>query len=103
MTSPYDNRTENTRNLIIGDRYSHYENKYYLSANGKFHYYINRKGYIHIVKPCRIRYDGEFSHYEISNYLLTPEDTIRETKCGGYYKTREECIAAIEENLAKDA
>lgn len=103
MNSPYDVRTENTRNRIMGKRRSYYENKYYKSAEGNFYFYINRKGYYHIIKPCKIKYNGEFSHYEICDYLLTLEDTIKETKCGGYYATKEDCIASIEQNMAKDA
>ena len=103
MNSPYDGRTENTIKRIMGERNSYYENRYYKSAEGNFYFYINRKGYYHIVKPCKIKYDGKYDHYEIIDYLLTPQDTIKETKCYGCYKTREDCIEAIEENMAKDA
>lgn len=103
MIIPYDERTRETRNRIMGNRSSWYTNKYYKSAEGNFYFYINSKNYFHIVKPCKIKYDGEFSHYEIVDYLLQKDDTLKETSCGGYYKTREACIAAIEEKLAKDA
>lgn len=102
MNSPYDCRTEEVRRKINGERCSYYTNKYYKSATGDFYYYINSKCWYHIIKPCRIKYNGEFSHYEIQDCLLTKENTIREIKCCGYYKTREECIAEIEKNLAKD-
>jgi len=104
MLSPYDSRTEVTRNRILGeDRqmyFSYHPNKYYRSAEGNFYFYINTKGFYHIVRPCKIKYDGEFSHYEIVDYLLKKDDTLKETKCCGNYKTKEDCIAKIEENLA---
>ena len=102
MLFPYDERTEDTRSRIMGDRKSYYPNKYYKSAEGEFYFYINTKGYYHIVKPCRIRYDGEFSHYEIRDCLLTKDNMLKEVSCHGYYKDREDVIKAIEENLAKD-
>lgn len=102
MLAPYDKRTEDTRNRILGDRNSYYHNKYYKSAEGEFYFYINTKGYYHIIKPCRIKYDGEFSHYEIRDCLLTKDNMLKETGCYGYYKTREDVIKAIEENLAID-
>ena len=104
MLSPYDSRTVVTRNRILGeDRqmyFSYHPNKYYRSAEGgNFYFYINTKGFYHIVRPCKIKYDGEFSHYEIVDYLLKKDDTLKETKCCGNYKTKEDCIAKIEENL----
>ena len=96
MLAPYDNRTEETRRRIYGNRESYIPNKVYKSAEGGFYFYINTKGYYHILKPCRVRYDGEFSHYEITDSLLTKENTLREVSSRGYYKTREECIQAIE-------
>lgn len=104
MISPYSNKTEDTRNRILGkDRqeyFSYYPNKYYKSAEGNFYFYINTKGFYHIVRPCKIKYNGEFSHYEIVDYLLTKDDTLKEMGSCGLYKTKEECIAKIEENIA---
>ena len=102
MLASYDKRTEETRNRIFGDRRSYFPNKYYKSAEGEFYFYINTKGYYHIIKPCRIKYGGEFSHYEIRDCLLTKDNMLKETGCYGYYKTREDVIKAIEENLASD-
>lgn len=98
---PYDYRTEKTRDRIDGDRMSYYPNKYYKSAEGNFYYYINTKGYYHILKPTRILYDGEFSHYEIVDYLLRKDDTLHEVKSYGYFKTKEELIEKINENLGE--
>lgn len=104
MLSPYDSKTEMTRNRILGyDRrmyFSYCPNKYYRSAEGNFYFYINTKEFYHIVRPCKIKYDGKFSHYEIVDYLLTKDDTLKEIKCYGNYRTKEDCIAKIEENLA---
>lgn len=102
MLSPYDKRTEKIRDKIFGDRRCYYPNKYYESAEGGFYFYINTKGYYHIIKPCRINYDGKFSHYEIRDYLLTKENTLKEVGRHGYYKSRVESIKVIEENLAND-
>jgi hypothetical protein len=100
MIAPYDKRTEETRDRIMGDRRSYIPNKYYKSAEGEFYFYINTKGYYHIIKPCRIKYDGEFSHYEIRDCLLTKDNILKEVSCGGFYKTKDEVIEAIMENLA---
>ena len=96
MLSPYDIRTEETRNRIFGERESYIPNKIYKSAEGDFYFYINTKGYFHILKPCRIKYNGNFSHYEIADYLLTKENSLREISNRGFFKTKENCMQAIE-------
>lgn len=103
MIAPYDHRTEGTRNRLDGGRNCHYTNKYYHTAEGNFYYYINSKGFYHAVKPCRMKVNGVFSHYAISDYLITKDNKIKEISCNGFFKTREDCIAAIEKNLAPDA
>lgn len=101
MKSPYDSRTEETRDRIMGDRRSYIPNRYYKSAEGGFWFYINTKGYYHIIKPCRVKYDGVFDHYEIVDYLLTKENTLKEISSRGYYKDREEVIKTISKNVAE--
>lgn len=44
-----------------------------------------------------------YNHYQIVDYILTPQDTLKETKNYGCYETREERIKIIEENMAVDA
>lgn len=95
MVSPYDDRTEETRSRIYGNREGFVPNKYYQSAEGNFYFYINTKGYYHIVKPCKINYDGHFSHYEIKDCLLTKDGTLKEVSCRGVYETRDVAVEAI--------
>ena len=98
MKSPYDIRTEETRNRIMVSRNDYYVNKYYKSAEGDFYYYINQRGYYHIVKPA-IMSCGKFIYFEIRDYLLTRENTLKETKAYGNYKTLNDCISEIEKNM----
>lgn len=101
MLSPYDIRTEETRRAITGNISNYYINKYYPVNGAKnTYFYINSKGYLHIVRPCKVKFDGKFSHYEISDVLLTPDNMLKETACTGYFKTIEEAVSSIEENLA---
>lgn len=86
----------------MGKRKSYYVNQYYKSAEGNFWFYINTKGYYHIIRPCAIKYDGEFSHYEIEDLLLKADNTLKEVSSAGSYKTIKEVVKRIEDNLAKD-
>ena len=102
MVIPYDERTTETRARIMDGRTSYIPNKYYKNEKYGWYWYINTKGFYHIVKPCKINYDGVFSHYEIEDFLITKDDTMKSVSCRGYYKTREDCIEAIETNLARE-
>ncbi len=102
MKSPYDQRTDKTRDRIRGNRRSYYPNKHYRSAEVNFYYYINTKGYYHVLRPCKVSYGGKFSHYEINDYLLKVDDTLKLVKNYGCYETREDVISELEKNLAKD-
>lgn len=102
MLSPYDIRTEEARRAITGNISKYYTNKYY-PVNGAKHtyFYINQKGYLHIIRPCKVKYNGRFSHYEISDVLLTADNKLKETSCTGFFRTIEETVSHIEENLAQ--
>lgn len=102
MKSPYDQRTDKTRDRIRGNRKSYYPNKHYRSAEGNFYYYINTKGYYHVLRPYKVSYGGKFSHYEINDYLLKVDNTLKLVKNYGCYETREDVISELEKNLAKD-
>lgn len=99
--SVYDNRTEETRSKITEGRTSWYTNRVYKNNTYNWYWYTNQKGYYHILKPCKINYDGQFSHYEIEDILLKA-DNMTSSKTYGYYKTREECIQAIEKDMTKE-
>ena len=100
MISPYDNRTEETRNKITEGKTSYYTNRVYKNSVYNWYWFINSKGYYHILKPCKINYDGKFSHYEIEDILLKA-DNMTSSKTYGYYKTKDECIQAIEKDMIK--
>lgn len=102
MLSYYDSRTAETRNKMMGSRTSYQPNKYYKSAQGDFYYYINSRGYYHIIKPIKIRYNGIIHHYEIKDYLLTEDNFLKVHGFFGCFKNAEEVIRAIEENLADE-
>lgn len=95
MLSPYDERTEETRSRIFGNKNSYIPNKKYRASEYEFWYYINTKGYFHILLPHKIKYNDKFSHFEIVDYLLTKDNTLKETKSYGVYKTLVEVKAAL--------
>jgi hypothetical protein len=101
MLSPYDIRTEETRNKITEGKTSFYTNRVYKNSVYNWYWYINSKGYFHILKPCKINFDGHFSHYEIEDILLK-SDNMTKSSTKGFYKTKEDCIQEIEKDMIKE-
>ena len=100
MLSPYDVRTEKVRQAITED-IPYYTNKYYPVKGVKDTYwYINQRGYLHIIRPCKVNMNGKFLHYEISDVLLTPDNRLKEVNTFGCFKTIAEFSDHIKENLA---
>lgn len=102
MVSPYDDRTQEVRKRMMGERTSYFPNEYYKSAEGNFWFYINTKGYFHVMKPCRIWYGKEVSYYEMRDFLLKPDNTLKEVSQVGHFGSVEETDGWIGEHLAKD-
>lgn len=74
MLSPYDKRTETTRELIHNNN-SYIVNEIYQHSSG-FLYYINQRGYFHIIKIAKEKVCDTIL-YCINDYILTVDNTIK--------------------------
>ena len=98
MKSVYDYRTEEIRNELLGGCTFYTPNKVYLSSKGLIYFYINTRGWFHILKPQRVKFtDGTFVYYEIADYLLGKDSKLTLSSRKGTYKSFEECNQAISE------
>lgn len=69
-------------------------NRVYLNPYGRY-VYVNTKGFLHALVPCKLWEDGLIVGYEINDYLLTKGGDMKLVKSFGWSKTREECIEKI--------
>ena len=76
-------------------------NKVYKNTEYTIYWYINRAGYLHILKPQKVRIDGKIIYYTINDLLLTADNMLRQTAQNGYYKTPEAVIEALEKEVAE--
>lgn len=90
----YTGDAAKTKEAITSGVENIYINTIY-EGNSNFYWYINSKGYLHVVQPLKINFMGEFSHFEIIDYLLNNRNTLKETCRCGYFKTAEEAIEYI--------
>ena len=67
----------------------------------KFYFYINTKGYYHIIIPSKVNFNGKFAYYQIVDYLLTKDNMLKECSRYGKYNNIEDLAKAIETDLEK--
>ncbi len=76
-------------------------NKVYKNVEYTIYWYINRAGYLHILKPQKVRMDGKIICYTINDLLLTADNMLRSTAQNGYYKTPDNVIETLEKEVAE--
>lgn len=61
-----------------------YINKVYASKTARCLFYINKKGFMHVLTPGKTTLNGRVISYHLSDELLTKDNTLRNT--GNYTK-----------------
>ena len=89
-----------TMEKIMGDTTSYYPNKVYKNAKYNLYWFINSKGYMHVLKPCRVTLDGKLLHYAIEDNLLTTDNMVQSKGSNGNYTTVQEVIEELERRVA---
>ena len=89
-----------TMEKIMGDITSYYPNKVYKNEEYNLYWFINSKGYMHVLKPCRVTLDGKLLHYAIEDNLLTTDNMVQSKGSNGNYTTVQEVIEELERRAA---
>ena len=89
-----------TMEKIMGDRKAYEPNKVYKNTEYNLYWFINSKGYMHILKPCKVMFDGKLSHYAIEDNLLTKKNMVQSKGNNGSYTTVAEVIKELEQMAA---
>ncbi len=85
----YTGDAAKTKDAITSGVENIYINTVY-ECNPKLYWYLNSKGYFHIVQPLKVNFMGKFSHFEIIDYLLNNKNTFKESCRFGHFNTAEE-------------
>ena len=90
----YDNRTVKTIAGITEGK-QHCINTVYHNEKYNFYWYLNSKGYYHVLKVKAMRYEGRVIYFTVEDMTLKPNDTLSSKNCGNY-QTESEVIKIIE-------
>lgn len=73
---------------------SYYPNRVYKNPFGRY-VYVNTRGFLHALVPCRILEEGKVVGYEINNYMLAKNGSMKFVSRGGWFSTKNGCVEAI--------
>ena len=90
-TAVYDERTEQTRQHILEGIEHPYINQIHTNSNG-FKWYINTRGYYHIIKPERLKVNTGEIMCTLAYYRLKADDTLIREGDNGYFYDKEKVI-----------
>lgn len=99
MLCPYKGAALSTLERIKGTVTSYYVNQIYKNEQYNLYWFINSKGYVHVLKPCKVLLNGKFLHYAIEDNLLTTDNMVQSKGTDGKYSTRKETIEELERRL----
>ncbi len=71
-------------------------NKVYKNKEYTIYWYINQHGYLHVLKPSRVKMGEKIINYTINDLLLTADNMLKSTGQKGYYDTPEAVLEALE-------
>ena len=97
----YSGKALTTMEKIMGNITSYYPNQLYKNAEYNLYWFINSKGYMHILKPCRVTLDEKFLYYAIEDNLLTTDNMLQSKCCNGKYTTIQELLEELEQKIEK--
>ena len=89
-----------TMEKIMGGITSYYTNKVYKNAEYNLYWFITSKGYMHVLKPCKVTLDGKILHDAIEDKWLTTDKMVQSKGSNGNYTTIQEVIEELERRAA---
>lgn len=99
MLCPYKGAALSTLERIKGAVTSYFVNQIYKNEQYNLYWFINSKGYVHVLKPCKVLLNGKFLHYAIEDNLLTTDNMVQSKGTDGRYGTLKEVIEELERRL----
>jgi hypothetical protein len=102
MIGKYNGKALETMEKIMDDVKSWYVNKVYFNSKHNIYWFINKNGYLHILKPESLKMNGKPLHYIIQDYLLTKDNMLKDNGNYGDFKTIENAIEYLNNEVNND-
>lgn len=95
----YSGDSLKTRDKIMGDVSMYTVNKLYKNTEHNIYWFINQRGYMHVLKPSRTSLNGKTIGYSVVDYMVTKDNMLKYMGVIFRYNTVDEVINKLEDLL----
>ena len=93
----YSEKALETEEKIKGDISAYYTNKVYKNTNYNIYWFINQRGYLHVLRPSNVTMNGKIIGYAIHDYMLTKDNMLDDKGIVFQADTQKEIADRLEE------
>ena len=76
MVGVYSGEALKTMEKIMDNVRSYYSNQTYKNNQYNIYWFINQKGYLHVLRPSNVTMNGKIIGYAINDYMLTKDNML---------------------------
>lgn len=97
MVGVYSGESLKTMEKIMDNVRSYYSNQTYKNKQYNIYWFINSKGYLHILRPATEKLNDRILNYTIKDFMLTKDNMIQDKGVLYRFNTIEEVANKMEE------
>src|SRR5574344_2049688 len=76
MVGVYSGESLKTMEKIMDNVRNYYPNQTYKNNQYNIYWFINSKGYLHVLRPSNVTMNGKIIGYAINDYMLTKDNML---------------------------
>ena len=95
----YSGKALETMEKIMGSVKSYYPNKVYKNEQYNIYWFINSKGYMHVLRLSKVNINGKISGYAINDFMLTKDNMLDDKGMIFQSDTQKEIADRLEEMI----
>ena len=96
MIGVYNGEALKTMEKIMGNVRSYYQNQTYKNNQYNIYWFINSKGYLHVLRPSNVTMNGKIIGYAIHDYMLTKDNMLDDKGIVFQADTQKEIVDRLE-------
>lgn len=97
MIGVYSGEALKTMEKIMGNVRSYCPNQTYKNKQYNIYWFINSKGYLHVLRPSNVTMNGKIIGYAIHDYMLTKDNMLDDKGILFQADTQKEIADRLEE------
>lgn len=97
MVGVYSGESLKTMEKIMDNVRSYYLNQTYKNNQYNIYWFINQRGYLHVLRPSNVTMNGNIIGYAIHDYMLTKDNMLDDKGIVFQADTQKEIADRLEE------